>query len=842
MPLQKIQLRPGLNREGTSLSNEGGWFDGDKIRFRSGYPEKLGGWTAITFTAFLGVCRSLWNWITLKQFNLLGIGTNLKFYIENGGTYYDITPIRETNGFGFTGAVTFSAVTVNPFSSTITVTDTSANNLQVGDFVTFGGAIALSTQTYTVNTTTDVLTFTTALTDNTTIQLFTTSSTPAGLSIGTTYYVVNASGATCKLSLTLGGTAINITSVGSGTQTFALTTGITAAVLNQEYQIASILSGTTYTVQARSAVAGDVSTINGGTPVLSNALDTGNGAASPTTLTTAAYQISTGYATYTIGTGWGAGPWAGTVTSTLINPFTTTNGSGIVTVAHSGHTLTVGQEVVFQSSAYPTATIPAVGGLPAGCLQANFIVKSVSAGVSYTIWTNGNTASTLATSSATGGGTVIVYPQSTTLPLRGWGTGFTTGFDLQLRLWSQANFGEDLLFNPRGSQLYIWQPLNAAFPAYGNRGVAVTGTDVPASVNQIMVSDTSRITIAFGCNDYGVYDTNAPINPLLIRWTATESYTGWTPSATNQARSYQLSHGSTIVCAIQTRQEIIVWTDTAIYSMQYIGYPNVYGFTLLADNISIISPSAAATASGIVYWMGVDKFYVYSGRVETLPCSVRTFVFNDINRDQFEQCFSGTNEGFSEVWWFYCSANSDAIDRYVIFNYLDRVWYYGTLGRTAWLDSPLREFPQATTTENLLVFHEVGTNDGTTNPPSPIYSYVQSSDVDIGDGHNYGFIWRMLPDITFDGSTTASPAVPQVNFTMRPKQNPGAPYSPAPSPTVQAAQSYNSVKTYNVQEFTQIIYTRVRGREMAFRIESNTLGTQWQLGVPRMDVRSDGRR
>jgi hypothetical protein len=763
MPLQKISLRPGLNREGTSLSNEGGWFDGDKIRFRSGYPEKIGGWAAISFNTFLGVCRSLWNWITLKQFNLLGLGTNLKFYIENGGAYYDITPIRETNGAGYTGVVTFSAVTSSPFTSTITVTDTGGNNLQVGDFVKFGGAVSL------------------------------------------------------------GG-------------------NITAAVLNQEYQIASLLSSTVYTIEARSAVPGDIATTNGGAPVVSNASDVGNGAASPTTLTTAEYQISTGYAIYTVGTGWGAGPWAGTVTSTLTNPFTTTNGSGIVTVAHAGHTLTVGQEVVFQSSGYPTTTIPSVGGLPVGSLQANFVVQSISAGVSYTIWTNGNTATTLATSAATGGGTVIVYPQSTSVPLRGWGAGFTTGFDLQLRLWSQANFGEYLLFNPRGGQLYSWIPGNAAIPAYGTRGQPVTGTDTPASINQIMVSDTSRITIAFGCNDYGAYDTNAPINPLLIRWTATESYTNWTPSATNQARSYQLSHGSTIVNALQTRQEIVVWTDAAIYSMQYIGYPGVYGFTLLADNISIISPNAASTANGIVYWMGVDKFYVYSGRVETLPCSVRTYIFGNINRNQFAQCFSGTNEGFSEVWWYYCSANSDVVDRYVIFNYLDRVWYYGTLGRTAWLDSPLRDFPQAATTGNIVVFHEASTNDGTTNPASPIYSYVQSSDMDIGDGHNYGFIWRMLPDITFDGSTTASPALPEVNFTLRPKQNPGSPYGAAPSPYVKSAQSYGTSQTYNVQEFTQIIYTRVRGREVAFKVESNTLGTQWQLGVPRMDVRTDGRR
>ena len=644
MPLQKLQFRPGVNREGTTLANEGGWFDCDKVRFRSGYPEKIGGWAALSYNTFLGICRSLWNWITLKQFNLLGVGTNLKFYVENGGEYYDITPIRETN----LNSTTFAAVTTSPFSSTITVTDAAANSLQVGDFVTFSNAVSL------------------------------------------------------------GG-------------------NITAAVLNQEYQIASIISGTVYTIEARV-----VSPIGSpGAAVLSNASDVGDGGAA----TDSAYQIQTGFDAFTLSTGWGTGPWS-----------------------------------------------------------------------------------------------------------RGtWGSGYTTGFGEQLRLWSQENFGEDLLFSPRGSALYLWQPGSGATPAFGTRGVLVSGTDVPAFINQIMVSDTSRIVICFGCNDYGAYGTTT-LDPLLIRWTAQESYTDWTPSAINQAGSYRLSHGSTIIGALQTRQEIVVWTDAAIYSMQYLGPPNVYGFTLLADNISIVSPNATATANGVVYWMGVDKFYVYSGRVETLPCAVRTYVYNDINRDQFFQCFSGTNEGFSEVWWFYCSANSSTIDRYVIFNYLDRVWYYGSLARTAWLDSPLRDYPQAATPSNIIVYHEAIVDNGETNPPSAIDCYIQSSDFDIDDGHNYGFVWRMIPDITFDGSNTAPPENPRVNFTMRPKQNPGAPYNVAPSPLVRSAQNYGTVHTYNVQEFTQIVYTRVRGRQLAFRIESDTLGTQWQLGTPRLDVRKDGRR
>jgi hypothetical protein len=637
MPLQKLQFRPGVNREGTSLSNEGGWFDCDKVRFRSGYPEKIGGWAAISYNTFLGVARSLWNWVTLKQFNLMGVGTNLKFYVEDGGDYYDITPLRETTT-NPAGEITLD---ITNGSDILTITDTGASLLEVNDFVTLVGATDLGT----------------------------------------------------------------------------VTTNVTAAVLNQEFQILSVISGTEYTVQLSV---------------------TANETASDSTMTglTIEYQINTGFDVFTIGTGWGTGPWS----------------------------------------------------------------------------------------------------------RLGWGDGFSTGFGLQLRLWSQANFGEELLFSPRGGALFLWQPGGGATPAYGTRGAVVSGTDVPSKINQVMVSDSTRIVICFGCNDYGAYDTT-PQDPMLIRWSEQESFTGWTPAITNQAGSYRLSHGSEIVSAMQTRQEIIVWTNASIYSMQYLGPPFVWGFNLLADNISIVSPNAMATAAGVVYWMGVDKFYVYAGRVETLPCSVRQFIFNDINRDQEAQFNAGTNEGFSEIWWNYCSKNSTVIDRYVIFNYLDRVWYYGTLDRTAWLDSPLRQFPMAATTDNIVVFHEAAVDDGSTNPPSAINSYIQSSDFDIGDGHNYGYVWRMIPDITFDGSNTSGETsnTPFVQFTVRPKQNPGSGYGAALSPTVTSTQSYAGQTTYNVQQFTEIVYSRVRGRQMAFKIESNSVGTQWQLGVPRIDVRPDGR-
>lgn len=722
MPLQQLQFRPGVNREGTTLANEGGWFECDKIRFRSGYPQKIGGWAALSYNTFLGVCRSLWNWVTLKSFNLLAVGTNSKYYIEDGGVYYDITPIRLVT----TGTATFTAT---PGSNVLLVTDPN-NGIQTGDYVTFSGALALSIQTITITIgVPTVVNLAVALPNGTAITLATTGNLPTGLAPGVTYYVVNASGTTCNLASTPNGAPLPTIGTQSGVQTLSNVAGMSASVLNSEFQV-TYVSANTYHITA---------------PVAATVFDTGNGGSN----IVATYQITAGSDVFTAGTGWGAGPW--------------------------------------------------------------------NAGSSSNAWAHG------------------------------WGTGYTTGIANQLRLWSQANFGEYLIFNPRSGPLYMWIPGAGSNPAVTTRGKLLSSTssgiyqtdaNCPVVCNTIFVSDSTRIVVAFGCNDYG----QTAMDPLLIRWSDQESYSNWTPAITNQAGSYRLSRGSVIVTALQTRQEILVWTDTSVYSMQYSGPPYVWQFTLLADNLSIIGPNAASTVNGITYWMGTDKFYVYSGRVETLPCALRQFVFDDINRDQGYQFFSGTNEAYSEVWWFYCSANSTVVDRYVIYNYLDKVWYYGNMGRTAWLDSPLRNYPMAVTYNNLVVYHEAAVDDGSTNPPTPIDAYIQSSDFDIGDGHNYGFVWRVIPDITFDGSTTTWPTTPSVNFTVRPRQNPGAFYGTADSPTVESALDYTQIHSYNVQQFTQIVYTRIRGRQMAFRVESNTLGTQWQLGVPRLDVRPDGRR
>jgi hypothetical protein len=735
MPLQKLQFRPGINREGTTLANEGGWFESDKVRFRSGYPEKIGGWvldTGLNASTlqppsgdYWGICRAMWNWLNLSGYNLLGLGTNLKYYIQNGsgGAVYDVTPLRVTTT---AGEVTFAATNGSPV---ITVTD-AGHGAQTGDFVTFSGAVSL------------------------------------------------------------GG-------------------NITAAVLNAEFQI-TYLSSNTYTITASvNAAAGD----------------SGNGGAS----VVGAYQITTGNDIFTQNVGWGAGTWGGIVLGTATNQL---NGA----INNSVTTITVDDTSAFAAS-------------------GNILIDSEN--ISYASKNSTQFLSCVRGLSGAGSGAAASHADNTAVvqstAFTGWGSPAPAGQGIgeQLRLWSQSNFGEDLVFNPRGGALYYWA--NAASPNTFNRGqvlgpsasvVTKYGTlsvdsSCPTIANFVMVSDASRFIIAFGCNDYPGTPQATTQNPMLIRWSDQESAATWAPAVTNQAGSYTLSHGSQIITAIQTRQEILVITDSAIYSMQYLGPPYVWGFQLMGDNISITGPNAVATANNVTYWMGTDKFYMYSGRVETLPCSLRQYVYNDINLTQSFQFFAGTNEGYNEIWWFYCSADSTTIDRYVIFNHLERAWYYGTLARTYWLDSPLRATPMAAGYNGQLIYHENGTDDGTTNPPTAIESYVQSSDFDIGDGHNFGLVTRIIPDVTFDGSTVNNPSL---DFTVRPRQFPGTNYGTADSPTVTSAQNYQTQRYYTVQQFTEQVFVRVRGRQMAFRIVSNDLGVAWQLGVPRIDTRPDGRR
>jgi hypothetical protein len=468
---------------------------------------------------------------------------------------------------------------------------------------------------------------------------------------------------------------------------------------------------------------------------------------------------------------------------------------------------------------------------------------------SYTI-TVSVTASAADVSGSPGGGAAVVaaYQVNTgpaiAAPLVGWGAG---GWGLglwgsgvaatnSLQLWNQYNFGENLLFGPRGAGIYYW----IAGTGVSTRGVNLTtlgDAATPVIQNYIIVSDTSRFALVFGTNDPYAASPNA-IDPMLIRWSDQENPYVWVPAITNQAGSVRLSHGSEIITAIQTRQEIVVLTDQAVYSLQYLGPPYVWGTQLLGDNISVMGPNTAALASGVVYWMGVDKFYLYDGRVQTLSCDLLRYVFSDINTAQAAQMFASTNEGFNEVWWFYCSANSSSVDKYVVFNYLERVWYYGTLARTAWLDSGLLDFPIAATYVNNIVNHEDGINDNMTATTAAIEAYISSSEFDINDGHNFGYIWRVLPDLTFGNSTTTpAGAQPQVTLTLYPMTSSGS------GTGTPASGSINKIATYNItEEFTGIVYTRVRGRQIILKMSSNQINTSWQMGAPRLDVRPDGRR
>jgi len=783
MPLQKLQLRPGVNREGTTLANEGGYFDGDKIRFRSGYPEKIGGWqkdagtasstcptgtftsggtstqATVTNGVYWGITKGLWNWINLTGYNLLGLGTNLKYYIQNssGGSYNDVTPIRDTN------TAVANAFTTTNTSATVTVND-PGHGAQAGDFV-------------------------------------------------------------------------NISSV-SGT-----VNGITVAQLtNKEFQIQTVTSNNTYTI-----IAGGTATSTGTSAVTA----------------TFNYQLTTGFTTFTLGTGWGAGGWGGstgpsfttTLTATISAASTANIAVASVTGFAASGTIFIGTEgIAYASVTASPATFDGITRAAGGT------------GIPSSTATIHNS-----------GDAVFQYPTTAT----GWGSPATTGIGIQLRLWSQSNYGEDLVINPRGGAMYYWannaspniydrcQIIKAATGIVTKAGTLTPDATCPTIVNFVLISDSSRFTFAFGTNDpTGVYATVAQ-DPMQVRWSDQNNVATWTPAITNQAGGIRLSHGSQIITAIQTRQEILVFTDSALYSFQYLGAPYVWGNQLLGDNISIAGPNTVAVVNNVTYWMGADKFYVYSGRIETLPCSLRQFVFDNINLTESYQFCAGSNEGYSEVWWFYCSitgttstggnstgtaaAPNRLVDRYVIYNHLEKIWYYGTFNcttarpRTAWLDSPLRAQPIAAIGYNAnneyqnadLVYHETTVDNNETATPVVIEAYVQSSDFDIGDGHNFGFVWRLIPDITFDSSTVVAPSV---DFTVRPRAFPGSNYGSADIRSVASSQSFASANVYNVQLFTEQIYVRIRGRQMAFKISSSTLGVQWQLGVPRIEVRPDGRR
>ena len=615
MPLKKLLLKAGVNRENTRYTSEGGWYECDKIRFRQGTPEKIGGWQRISSTTFQGVCRSLWNWVTLGSQNLIGVGTNLKFYLENGGAYNDITPLRAT------------VVLTNPFETTsgspiVTVTDASGGYAD-GDFVTFSGASAVG--------------------------------------------------------------------------------GLT---LNDEYQITLTIVANEYTIDAGANASS--SATGGGT-------------------VTAAYQINVGTAFAIPLVGWGASSW----------------GSGT------------------------------------------------------------------------------------------WGVGSVS--TNSIRLWSQSNFGEDLIFGPRGGAIYYWDATSGLTSRAVELSTLAGASNVPTDQNFIEISDINRFVFAFGANEFA----SATVNPMLVRWSDQGNALNWTPSATTQAGFLTLSRGSKLVTAKQSRQEVLVWTDSALYSMQYVGAPVVWAAQLVGENISIAGQNAVAYANGVAYWMGKDKFYKYDGRTTPLRCDLRQFIFNDFNTQQYDQVVAGTNESYHEIWWFYCSTDQTTSDRYVVYNYMEDVWYYGTMSRSAWLDSGLRDHPLGATYSSNLVNHEQGVDDNENATTLPIHAYVASAEFDLDDGHQFAFIWRILPDIRFDGSTSGSPSA---TMTLLPLANSGSGYSDPASVGGNNAQAVTRTAVLPVEQFTGQIYTRVRGRQLAMKVESTGLGVTWQLGAPRLDMRPDGRR
>lgn len=641
MPLTKLQFRPGVNRETTSYSNEGGWFDIDKTRFRFGFPEKIGGWVKYSENAFLGSARSLHPWVALDGTEFLGVGTHLKYYINQGGSYNDITPVRATT----TNGIVFAATNG---SSTITATD-SSHGASINDFVIISGAA------------------------------------------------------------TLGGV-------------------ITAGVLNQEYQVVSVPTSSTFTFVARVASTSieSITTTAGlnPTPVVANASDSGNGGSG----SDASYLATVGLNTQVGGNGWNAGAWS-----------------------------------------------------------------------------------------------------------RGtWNSSADLSIDgLTLRIWSHDNFGEDLILNARDSGIFYWDRTSGT----GERAVklsSLSGSNLaPTIAKKVLVSNADRHIIAFGCDPETAIGTQ---DPLLIRFGSQESLTDWQTLPTNTAGELRLGSGSEIVTAVETRQQVLVFTDASLHAMQFLGPPFTFGISVISENITIAGPLASIAVEDMVFWMGKQEFYVYGGGVQRLPCTVRDYVFNDFNNDETEKVTAATNTSFSEVWWFYPSANSQENDRYVIYNYQQKIWYFGTLARTVWLDRGIESNPVAAGTDHYLYTHESGLDDGSTEPASAITAHVESSQMDLGDGDQFTFVNKLIPDLTFRDSTATNP---KATFTIKTRNFPGGTYLQSGANNVtQSAAATSSV----VEQFTDQVNLRLRGRSFAVRVDSSDTGVTWRLGSPRLDVKPDGRR
>ena len=699
MPIKALKFKPGIMSDITSYSNEGGYVDGDKVRFRFGFPEKIGGWIKHNANTFLGTARSLHNWVALDSSDYLGLGTTFKYYIEQGGTYSDITPNRATTTNGILFAATDG-------SATIIVTDNS-HGAVVGDFVTISDAVSL------------------------------------------------------------GG-------------------NITSTVLNQEHQIVTVENASVFTIVV-SATA--------------NSSDTGNGGAG----VDGVYQINSGTNSGSSGTGFGVGLWGGLTSTALQTQLaealdsseTAIDVDDETEITTTGDIILVDEELMTVSSTADDNTLTVTRG------------------------TSGTTAVTHADN------TLVRLALGNADPLDdfvGWGQTAVVTVTNELRVWTHDNFGEDLLINPRNGGIYYWDKSNGLTTRAVEISTLGGASNTPTVAKQILVSDQDRHVIAFGANSLGTIIQD----PLLIRFSTQESLVDWTPTATNTAGDLRLGGGSTFIQAVETKQAILVFTDKTLHAMKFIGPPFTFGLQELSKNITIMSSRSAKAVDDAVFWMGLDSFYIYSGQTQQLPCTVKDKVFLDFNFDQRDKVHSGVNTEFSEITWFYPTADSSEIDAYVTYNYAEQVWYYGTLSRTAWLDRGVRTLPLATG-GNYLYNHEIGYDDD----GSAMTSFIESAPIDMGDGEKFSFIRRVIPDITFNGSTSINPTA---DFTIKAKDFPGSTYDQT------STQSTSRSSTSPVEQFTNKLDYRIRGRSFALRIDSSAVGTKYKLGTPRIDVREDGRR
>ena len=713
MPLNKIVFKSGIVSDITPYSNEGGFVDGDKIRFRLGSPEKIGGWEKYSLNTYLGSARRLHNWVALDGSDFMGVGTHLKYYIEEGQTFSDITPIRSTTS---AGDVTFAATNG---STTITVTD-PAHGANENDFVTFSGAVSL------------------------------------------------------------GGV-------------------ITATILNAEFQITSLISSNAYTITSS---------------VAANSSDTGNGGSN----VVGTYQLNVGLDVTVGGKGWGAGQWSGTTSGALatqLNEALDASETGVDVDDETG--MNTANDVIL--------------------VEEELMLISATTDDNTMTVTRGHSGTTAATHADNTLVRLAVGNADSDNDFIGWGNAASvTTPGAQIRTWSHDNFGEDLIINPRDGGLFYWDKTTGL----GNRAVELSSTSifsgetsVPTIAKQVLISDQDRHVIVFGCDGLGGSPTDPQgdgvQDPLLVRFSSQENPVDFFPTTTNTAGDLRLGGGSTFVQAVETKEQILVYTNKTLHAMRFIGPPFTFGIKELSKNITIMSPSSAIAIDDNVYWMGVDTFYIYSGQTQQLPCSVKDKVFLDLNIEERNKVHVGANTEFSEVWWFYPSASSTEIDKYVIYNYLENIWYFGSLARQAWLDRGIRSLPLATG-GGFIFNHETGFDDDN----NAMTSFIESAPMALGSVDRFSSINRIVPDVNFAGSTSINP---QVDFTIKARTHSGSGFTQTDDSNTSQRTSTNPVEVY-----TEKLDVRVRGRTFALRVEAKEKGTKFKLGSPQVNIVQDGRR